>query len=257
MLEKVGRNDSCPCGSGMKYKKCCLLKEEENNARRRAESLAVQNAFDWLVQHYPQQVADAAGNEFFGGIEKTDLDNLNKIFPHLQVRMQFNLRDWLINDTYFEMNGEEISVRELLLGTNGLQMAPADLACLKAIGELPLSLYEVRSVKPGEGVELADILHPNTEPVWIIERIASRSSAQLDIFGARLLKRDNGLVMSGAVYPLTREDALVCRDEILCEMEGASWGTGLARKIVSSHIKRHWLSGLVDNARLLSQVGAA
>ena len=24
--DKVGRNDSCPCGSGKKYKKCCLLK---------------------------------------------------------------------------------------------------------------------------------------------------------------------------------------------------------------------------------------
>jgi uncharacterized protein YecA (UPF0149 family) len=23
-LIKVGRNDPCPCGSGMKYKKCCL-----------------------------------------------------------------------------------------------------------------------------------------------------------------------------------------------------------------------------------------
>ena len=24
---KVGRNDPCPCGSGLKYKKCCLLKK--------------------------------------------------------------------------------------------------------------------------------------------------------------------------------------------------------------------------------------
>ena len=23
---KVGRNESCPCGSGLKYKKCCLSK---------------------------------------------------------------------------------------------------------------------------------------------------------------------------------------------------------------------------------------
>ena len=23
---KVGRNDKCPCGSGLKYKKCCLNK---------------------------------------------------------------------------------------------------------------------------------------------------------------------------------------------------------------------------------------
>ncbi len=25
---KIGRNDPCPCGSGLKYKKCCLTKEE-------------------------------------------------------------------------------------------------------------------------------------------------------------------------------------------------------------------------------------
>jgi SWIM/SEC-C metal-binding protein len=24
---KVGRNDPCPCGSGLKYKKCCLKKK--------------------------------------------------------------------------------------------------------------------------------------------------------------------------------------------------------------------------------------
>ena len=23
-LERIGRNDPCPCGSGLKYKKCCL-----------------------------------------------------------------------------------------------------------------------------------------------------------------------------------------------------------------------------------------
>jgi uncharacterized protein YecA (UPF0149 family) len=25
--EKVGRNDSCPCGSGKKFKKCCMTGE--------------------------------------------------------------------------------------------------------------------------------------------------------------------------------------------------------------------------------------
>jgi tetratricopeptide (TPR) repeat protein len=27
-LDKVGRNDPCPCGSGRKYKKCCMLKDK-------------------------------------------------------------------------------------------------------------------------------------------------------------------------------------------------------------------------------------
>ena len=26
-MEKLGRNDPCPCGSGKKYKHCCLLRE--------------------------------------------------------------------------------------------------------------------------------------------------------------------------------------------------------------------------------------
>jgi methionyl aminopeptidase len=28
---KVGRNDPCPCGSGLKYKKCCLGKDTQVN----------------------------------------------------------------------------------------------------------------------------------------------------------------------------------------------------------------------------------
>lgn len=28
MIEKVGRNDPCPCGSGKKYKSCCMLKQQ-------------------------------------------------------------------------------------------------------------------------------------------------------------------------------------------------------------------------------------
>ena len=29
-VQKIGRNDPCPCGSGKKYKKCCLGKENQN-----------------------------------------------------------------------------------------------------------------------------------------------------------------------------------------------------------------------------------
>lgn len=28
MDKKVGRNESCPCGSGKKYKQCCLLNKK-------------------------------------------------------------------------------------------------------------------------------------------------------------------------------------------------------------------------------------
>jgi tetratricopeptide (TPR) repeat protein len=39
-MEKTGRNDPCPCGSGKKYKKCCLPKHEAEERDRAAEQQA-------------------------------------------------------------------------------------------------------------------------------------------------------------------------------------------------------------------------
>jgi tetratricopeptide (TPR) repeat protein len=36
-MEKTGRNDPCPCGSGKKYKKCCLPKHEAQERDRAVE----------------------------------------------------------------------------------------------------------------------------------------------------------------------------------------------------------------------------
>lgn len=34
-MNKVGRNDPCPCGSGQKYKQCCLLKKGGSGVKRK------------------------------------------------------------------------------------------------------------------------------------------------------------------------------------------------------------------------------
>jgi len=34
VMAKIGRNDSCHCGSGKKYKKCCLLRDQESRAQQ-------------------------------------------------------------------------------------------------------------------------------------------------------------------------------------------------------------------------------
>jgi uncharacterized protein YchJ len=36
----IGRNASCPCGSGRKYKHCCLAKDEEAARKARAAAAA-------------------------------------------------------------------------------------------------------------------------------------------------------------------------------------------------------------------------
>jgi hypothetical protein len=243
-MEKISRNEPCPCGSGRKYKKCCLLKEDELTSRHREEGTAVSRALDWLAQHYPQKVSEVLDTEFFGALEETECDRLSKLSPSLQEMVHINSHEWLINDACIEVKGKRTPVRELLLGSGGLLLAPAGREWLKAMGESPLSLYEVRQVKPGEGIELADLLRPETAPVWISERSASRSLVRLDIFGTRLIRRDSGFVMSGAAYPFARVEALACRDEILREMDGVSWDSDLAREVVSCHITDQWLEGL-------------
>ncbi|MBV9415186.1 MAG: SEC-C domain-containing protein [Solirubrobacterales bacterium] len=40
MMDKTGRNDPCPCGSGKKYKKCCLPTHEAEQRQRAAEQQA-------------------------------------------------------------------------------------------------------------------------------------------------------------------------------------------------------------------------
>ncbi len=42
---RPGRNDPCPCGSGLKYKKCCLLVKHDK-ARRAVRNLPKLTAVD-------------------------------------------------------------------------------------------------------------------------------------------------------------------------------------------------------------------
>ncbi|MBI2374969.1 MAG: SEC-C domain-containing protein [Deltaproteobacteria bacterium] len=62
--KKPGRNDSCPCGSGKKYKKCCLLREAQKTAPAPST---------WLTK--PRSKADVAAfvTEEIGGGESFGL----------------------------------------------------------------------------------------------------------------------------------------------------------------------------------------
>jgi len=33
-MNKINRNDPCPCGSGKKYKKCCEIKDQERRKKK-------------------------------------------------------------------------------------------------------------------------------------------------------------------------------------------------------------------------------
>jgi hypothetical protein len=45
MSKKVGRNDLCPCGSGLKFKKCCIDKDERINGQAALANYPLNEAF--------------------------------------------------------------------------------------------------------------------------------------------------------------------------------------------------------------------
>lgn len=62
MIEKVGRNDPCPCGSGKKYKSCCLQKQQQKVSSlggRKFTAKVLSGGGVYKVQQQPQ-AADPA-----------------------------------------------------------------------------------------------------------------------------------------------------------------------------------------------------
>jgi len=245
MSEKIGRNDLCPCGSGKKYKKCCLLGEQEIEMRRREEGTAVPRALDWLAQRYPDEVVAVMDAHFRAVLEDDELERLANLPPELEQMVFINSNEWLINDARIQAEGRETAVREILLGPGGPLLSAAARNWLERLGERPLGLYEVRRVLPGEGVELADLLHPADPPVWVAERSASRTLVRHDIFGTRLVRCDSGFVMSGAAYPFTRDEGIACRDDLLLEMKKPGWVDDYFRDTVAAVMITRWFCSLV------------
>jgi len=256
-MATTGRNEPCPCGSGKKYKKCCLLKRDEFATRQREKQSAAPRALEWLSARYPEEVAEAVHYDFFGDPDEEEMQAISELPPHLQEMLQVNIGEWTLADAQLEIDGERRPVHELILGPGGPLLPAAGRDWLRRLNENMLGLYEVRESRPGEGLRLHDLLRPEQADVWVAERSASQSLVRGDILGARLVAQDEGWVLSGAVYPFSRDEGLACRDEILYEMTGTDWASEIARGVIGGQIGLQWLDTLTTVRPLPELVDAA
>ncbi|HPD61710.1 MAG TPA: SEC-C metal-binding domain-containing protein, partial [Thermodesulfobacteriota bacterium] len=69
-MEKIGRNDPCPCGSGKKYKKCCLIKQGDQGGEflwyklRRTEGELTGRLLEFACTRYGEDFLLEAWDEF-------------------------------------------------------------------------------------------------------------------------------------------------------------------------------------------------
>lgn len=256
-MDKIGRNDPCPCGSGQKFKKCCLVKAEQFESRRREEERAVQTALSWLEERYPEEVGAAVLFDFMGDPDEETLDAIDGLSPRLEQAVTINIGEWLLADAELAVGGKDVKANELILGKGGPLLTPHGREWLKEMAKRPLSLYEVREVIKGRGLILADMLHPEQPPIQIREKTGSGFLVPWDTFGARLVWQDDSFVMSGAVYPMERETALDCLEEIRNELEHEKGDPALERYIATSIIIDYWLDSILETKPLPELVDAS
>jgi len=93
-MSKVGRNDPCPCGSGLKFKKCCLGKEEQTG-----EDLKTTYA-----NKYKIRIKDP---EEIEGIRKSGqlvVETLDMIESHIRPGLTTNEINTLVHDISIKNN---------------------------------------------------------------------------------------------------------------------------------------------------------
>jgi hypothetical protein len=56
------RNDSCPCGSGAKYKRCCLVRLDAVACELRERAAFVGNLTAWLKDEHEQEIEEAGSH---------------------------------------------------------------------------------------------------------------------------------------------------------------------------------------------------
>jgi len=199
-----GRNASCPCGSGKKYKKCCLPGQAADLVPAPApRGTGGPAAADEELRQYLV--------EFAAGVPRREMDRAMAHFsearaPSADTAEDTNpdavaFWDWFINDYRLTTSGRTI-IEEVLV-TRAHELAPDALTLLASWRDAPVSLYEVVAVEPGVGMTLRELFGPGL--IRIREVRGSRCVARWDVVATRLIGLD-GAVRIAATVLLFRPD---------------------------------------------------
>lgn len=252
MPQKIGRNAPCPCGSGKKYKKCCLAEDEASKQGSAAEHPTagggVARALSWLSERYHVESIEALEQDYYGALSEDARQAIEALPDDLHEMQRINAFEWLIAEGTLTPDNEDeraepIRFVDLVLSENGPLLDVEDREYLSRLGEVPLKLYEIVDVEPGEGFWLEDTISADGDAFFVLERSGSQTLRRGDALGARVMPGEPA-VLSGAIYPFAPERFLAVRQAILTGPRG-----GRRRKIdpelVTRAIIDHWLETLV------------
>ena len=183
---RAGRNDPCPCGSGRKYKRCCgstLL--EEAPAPDFSALLEQVVQFDRMTD--VSDPSNAVVIAYFGEPDGR-LEDDNELAAFVEWKL-LDFRDALGRtavERFLDWRAEDLD-------------APTK-SLLEALVASQLRLYEIRAVRPGEGLTLFDLLDGRT--IEVRERLGSRSVERWDLLAARTFPSRGATLLAGGILAL-------------------------------------------------------
>ncbi len=203
-MSAVGRNDPCPCGSGLKFKKCCLGKEQPApGARASGDGAGASRDRDSALARLARF---SARPEF-----ETDHEVAQIVFwgsrlagrPDEQVKevlalpqSQVGYDAWFAFDLPIETGRTLV---DFLLDRDGARLGAGERRYLERMRDSHLRLYEVAEVTPEQGLHLVDLW--TDERLWVRERKATRQLVRWDLLAARIVPEAEGtLVIEGGLY---------------------------------------------------------
>jgi len=189
-----GRNDPCPCGSGLKYKKCHLPLEEAEARAAEPHRAPAHDAGFRLIERIGNWAYDRFGSEFGAGAHDFGLDEV-------EGGMQLAV-PWMI----FHHPLQGMPAFEWFAREEAENLSRRDRELIDAQRRSWVGIWEVRESVPGKSMILADLL--SGEKRLVQEASASRSLVARDVVMGRVVDFGDVSVIDGIYpYPLPPEEA--------------------------------------------------
>ena len=160
------RNSPCPCGSGLKYKRCCADRARDRAAEVRRQERVGREAEEWAFAHFGDELV-AAGRPLTKRLAGSP--QATWITEH-----------WLMLD-YELRNGRTAAGRYAELP----QLTPTDRDIAARIARARVGVHRVLWSRPGDGIELVDLLRGGQ--VTVASASISGSRPKGDILVARIM----------------------------------------------------------------------
>ena len=210
LIMQTGRNTTCPCGSGKKYKKCCLSRTYTKTGREDSiRSKLVQDLLQFFNRSYGHTLDDALLLFWDDFNPNEHLDD-----AILEIASQ-NFWEWVVHDFVVDEERDKTIIDLYMENKKG--MSADEHSFLNMMKNSIISLYEVQDVFPEKGLLLKDLLLG--EEYDVKEKTATRSLSKWDCYATRLLYIDGKYIMSGSVYPYPLKQKERILDDIHAEFE--------------------------------------